>query len=36
MGRRGHIGLIGTIIIITLGVWVMLGMPGVILFPLFG
>ena len=36
MGRRGHVGLIGTIIIVIFGVWVMLGMPGVIVYPLFG
>ena len=36
MGRRGNVGLIGAALVIIFGAWVMLGMPGVIVYPLFG
>jgi hypothetical protein len=36
MGRRGHVGLIASAIILLFGLWVILGMPGVIVYPLFG
>lgn len=36
MGRRGHVGLIGTIIVGLFGLWMILGMPGVVVYPLFG
>lgn len=33
MGRRGHVGLIGTIIVCLFGLWFILGMPGVVTHP---
>jgi hypothetical protein len=36
MGRRGRVGLIASAIIAIFGVWVILGMPGVAVYPLFG
>ena len=36
MGPRGRRRIVIVVIIITFGVWVILGMPGVIVYPLFG
>lgn len=36
MGPRGQRRLVIVVLIIIFGVWVMLGMPGVIVYPLFG
>lgn len=33
MGRRGHVGFIGAIIVALLGFWFILGMPGVVVHP---
>jgi hypothetical protein len=36
MGPRGRRRFVIVVLIIIFGVWVMLGMPGVIVYPLFG
>ena len=36
MGKRGRRRFVIVILILVFGVWVMLGMPGVIEYPLFG
>lgn len=36
MGRRGHVGFVGAIIVALLGLWFILGMPGVVVYPIFG